>query len=151
MDTLVLPADELMQLIRSVVEAGGSHDLVVTGSSMSPTLKPGRDYVRLVSPQKRPAKPGEIILAKRMMGGYMLHRVLRINTDGTLTLNGDGQVWTEDVRSQDVIAVVEAITRAGKTISCDSVLYRTYVSIWGLTRPFRDLLVAIKKKICRKR
>lgn len=139
----VLPMEAILQLMEAAFSQGGSFDLVVTGSSMSPTLKPGRDMVRLVSPKGRKLRRMDLVFARCRSGGYMLHRVVRLRGDGTATLNGDGQVWLEDV--DEILAVAEAIRRKGKWIPVSNVWYRLYVFFWAFTRPARNILVGCKK------
>lgn len=137
----ILPMEEILELMQAAFAQGGSYCLVVTGWSMSPTLKPGRDAVRLT--RSRKPRWGDIVFAPRRCGGYMLHRVVKLHADGTATLNGDGQVWLEDV--DEILALAEAIRRKGKWISVDNVWYRLYVFFWAFTRPVRNSLVSLKK------
>lgn len=139
----VLPMEAILQLMEAAFSQEGSYDLVVTGTSMSPTLMPGRDMVRLVSSEGRKLRRHDLVFARRRCGGYMLHRVVKLHADGTATLNGDGQVWLEDV--DEILAVAEAIRRKGKWISVDNVWYRLYVFFWAFTRPVRNSLVSLKK------
>lgn len=143
----VLPMEAILQLMEQTFSQGGGYCLAVTGYSMSPTLKPGRDMVRLVSPRGRIVRRGDIVLARRRGGGYMLHRVTRLLPDGGAVLNGDGQVWLEEVDGDDILAVAEAIRRKGKWISAENAGYRTYVFFWGFTRPIRGALVKLKKTL----
>lgn len=147
MEQIVLPLEVVLSLMEEAFRHGGFYDLTVTGASMSPTLKPGRDAVRLVPPTVKPPKKGDIILARRKMGGVMLHRVEAISPDGMWTLNGDGQEWSEEVREADILAVVSELCRKGKWISVEAPLYMVYVRLWRLTKPFRNQLVDLKKRV----
>lgn len=146
-EQFVLPIEMVVETMNEVFSGGGSFSLTVTGTSMSPTLQPGRDRVSLVSAQSRKFKKNDIVFARRQNGGYALHRVIKVHPNGGCTLNGDGQVWTEEIYPGDVLGVVESICRKGKWISCENGLYRLYVRLWALTRPFRKLLVELKKKL----
>ena len=139
----VLPMEAILELMEEAFAQGGSYDLVVTGWSMSPTLKPGRDMVRLVRPQGGKIRRHDIVFARRRQGGFMLHRVVKLLPGGGALLSGDGQTWLEEV--DEILATVEAIRRKGKWISVRSPWYRLYVFFWSFTRPFRGLLVKLKK------
>ncbi len=144
-----LPIEAIVQIMEDTFSRGGGYVLTVTGTSMSPTLQPGRDRVWLKSVLERPFRKGDIVFARRQNGGFLLHRVIGLRPNGGCTVNGDGQVWTEDIFPGDVLAVAEAICRKEKWIPCSNRGYRLYVRCWALTRPFRKMLVRWKKKLTR--
>lgn len=137
----ILPMEEILELMQAAFAQGGSYCLVVTGWSMSPTLKPGRDAVRLT--RSRKPRWGDIVFAPRRCGGYMLHRVVKLLPGGGAVLSGDGQTWLEEV--DEIIAVAEAIRRNGKWVSSENPVYRVYVFLWFFTRPIRGVLVKLKR------
>lgn len=143
--TQVLAAATLAPVIQDVVESGGVFPLVVTGRSMTPTMHPQRDKVFLVSPKKRLPKKKEIVLFKRDDDTYVLHRIIGKDKDGRLKINGDAQNWTEWIRQEQIIAVVDAVERKGKKFSSDSPKYRCYLWLWGFTRPFRPALFRVNR------
>lgn len=131
----------LAALIEQTVSEGGSFRLLATGNSMFPFLRSGRDFVELVSPERRRPGRNEIVLFRRKnqppASSYVLHRVLRTLPDGTLVMNGDSQNWTEEIAPGQVIAVAETILRGPRALSCGNPLYRFAVNLWRLTRPLR--------------
>ena len=137
----ILPMEEILELMQAAFAQGGSYCLVVTGWSMSPTLKPGRDAVRLT--RSRKPRWGDIVFVPRRCGGYMLHRVVKLLPGGGAVLSGDGQTWLEEV--DEIIAVAEAIRRNGKWVSSENPVYRVYVFLWFFTRPIRGVLVKLKR------
>lgn len=143
--TGVFSAEELVPVIREVLEAGGAFTLKVTGFSMTPTLKHLRDQVQLVSPDVRPPRTGEIVFFDRGTGVYVLHRIIKQLPDGQLRINGDAQDWTECIRREQIIGVVSRIERRGRWISCDAPVYRGWVKVWGLTRPVRPFLFRMRR------
>lgn len=144
---IVLPIEAIVQMMEDTFLQGGCYELTVTGTSMSPTLQPGRDRVRLKSVNDQPVQKRDIVFARRQNGAFVLHRVVRLHPNGGCTLNGDGQVWTEEIYPGDVLAVAVTICRKGKWIPCSEVRYRLYVRCWALTRPFRGVLVSLKRKL----
>ena len=143
--------EKLCSMIKDCVEKRGVFPLTVTGSSMCPTLSPLRDMVWLVSPGIRPPAKGELLLFLRTDGSLVLHRLVRIQKDGTYLMNGDGQSWTETTTADRVLAVVREIERKGRRFSVDNRKYRWYVRLWGVARPFRPALVRIKAWAGRKK
>lgn len=145
-DILTVPIEELVQSIKTILKQGGNYRLYVTGYSMSPTLRPYTDSVELKSANIAHIKKGDILFVKRDGGGYMLHRVCKVERGGGFCLNGDGQQWKEKVSKENVIAVVTGIYREERYISVKKASYRIYVAMWQRTRPFRNILIAIKNR-----
>lgn len=142
MQARTLTQEQLLPVLREAVDSGGSFQLTVTGSSMAPTLKPGRDSVEL---HKAPPRKGDIVLFQRTGGECILHRVIRCRKD-LLTVNGDNQRWSEDIHPSQVIAVVRSLHRDGRQIYCRSPLYRAYSALWMLLRPLRSVIAGLRQR-----
>lgn len=142
--SVTVDARVLGEAVCEALAQGGSFVLTVTGNSMRPTLVPGRDQVCLVS--ARSVKPGDIVFFRRPTGEYILHRVLRKKED-RYTVNGDSQVWTEEIPCSAVIGVVSRIRRDGKWLDTDTLSMKTYSALWRATRPVRPALIQIKSKL----
>ncbi len=128
-----------MQLLQEVFANGGKLPLVVTGNSMRPFLRHGKDQVRLDSAVERKPRIGDIVLYQRENGGLILHRVVNIHED-RLQVLGDAQAVTETVWMQQVLAVVTDIVRGERVVACDGWKYRMCVRLWGMTRLVRPTL-----------
>ena len=131
---------DIVPIMEEVIESGGSCKLRVTGYSMTPTLRHLKDSVVLVSPQKRKPKKDEIVFIKRDSGKHVLHRIRKIIDDNSFVMNGDAQQWTEVVRFDQVIGVVEAFYRDDKLISCDNKKYKIYMKLWVICKPIRPII-----------
>lgn len=138
-----MSANQLLTHLHAALDADVPFPLLVTGTSMVPFLRHKRDSVLLVSPEQRKPRRGEILLCKRPDGSLVLHRCLKIYKDGSYRLNGDSQQWCEHPSSDALLAVVDRITRKGKTISCDHLGYRLLAYIWMLCRPIRPIIFRI--------
>lgn len=146
----VLAAEKLAPVIFDVVENGGVFPLVVTGTSMTPTLHPQRDKVFLVSPKQKVPKRKDIVLFQREDGTYVLHRIIGKNRQGQLKINGDAQTWTEWISPAQILAVVDALERKGKKISADNSKYKLYLQLWGWVKPARPFLFRMNRFLRRK-
>ncbi|MCL1796616.1 MAG: S26 family signal peptidase [Clostridia bacterium] len=122
--------------------------LQVSGDSMRPTLKPRRDAVLLAPSRGEPFHKWDILLFRsgRSASGYALHRVARMS-NGKLTMNGDAQVWTEDISPGDVVAKAIVLIRNGKPVDPYCFRYRLFAAVWSITRPARFRLFAIWRGI----
>lgn len=129
--------DELVDLINS----GAKMPILITGSSMLPFLKEGRDTVWLTKEEN--FHRGQILFFRRSNGMFILHRIRKIYPDGRILVNGDAQTWCEIVHPKQAVAVVCAIGRDGKIIGADSLLLKIRDFIWYPTRPIRLVIFRI--------
>ncbi|MBQ8513402.1 MAG: S24/S26 family peptidase [Clostridia bacterium] len=128
--------DRLVELLRD----GSILPLTVTGYSMIPLLKPGRDVVWLRACTPDELKPGRILFFRRPDGHFILHRIRAVDDDGCLIMNGDAQTWTEKIPPSAAVAVVHAITRNGRKLSPGSIGMKLWDAVWYPTRPIRPAL-----------
>lgn len=138
---------KLVPMILEQLESGNEFPLIVTGHSMSPTLYHERDRVYLVSPKIRKPANYEIVFFARENGTYVLHRIIKVQTDGQFLINGDAQTWTEVIKFNQVLAVVERIERKGRIINCDNFWYRVYVHLWIGIKPVRGIFMRFCNRI----
>ena len=138
---------DLVPIMEEVIQSGGSCKLKVTGYSMTPTLRHLKDSVVLVSPEKRQPKKNEIVFIKRDTGKHVLHRIRKIIDDQSFIMNGDAQQWTEVVRFNQVIGVVDSFYIGDKEVSCDNIKYKTYVKLWVLCKPIRPLIFKFRNLV----
>ena len=139
----ILPPEVLLEEYRRLLAEDPritALPLVVTGSSMTPFLVSGRDTVFL-SRLERPARRGDILLYRRDSGQYVLHRVWRVETDGTFTIVGDAQTELErGIRADQVIARVTAVERKGKRMGPGSFWWEFFEKVWIRMVPLRRLV-----------
>lgn len=129
--------DELYPVLCEVLSSGGEFRLFPRGTSMMPLLREGRDSVALVSPDR--FARGDILLYRRSDGHFVLHRLIRVEKDMTLTFCGDNQsILEKGITPDAVVARVAYIWRDSKRISPKSLRYRTY-RLATVTPPLRAL------------
>ena len=138
---------DLVPIMEEVIQSGGSCKLKVTGYSKTPTQRHLKDRVVLVSPEKRQPKKNEIVFIKRDTGKHVLHRIRKIIDDQSFIMNGDAQQWTEVVRFNQVIGVVDSFYRGDKEVSCDNIKYKIYVKLWVLCKPIRPLIFKFRNLV----
>ena len=143
-----VPAEQLLEEYRALLQSGAAETLplVISGSSMTPFLVHGRDTVYL-SALKRPARRGDMLLYQRKSGAYILHRVHRVERDGSLTMLGDAQMTLEaGICSEQVIAIVTACVRKGKREEPGTFWWTFFARIWPRLRPWRGALRSLYTK-----
>lgn len=135
-----LTPEEALPRIRAVLELGQPCRLVVTGTSMVPFLRHEKDVV-LLAPFRGQARPGDILFYLRGAHRPILHRVHRIEADGTLLICGDNQTRLEPVRPSQILAVVSRVERNGRSIDCTRLPWRLLSRMWMALLPVRGPLL----------
>lgn len=121
---------ELLPFIEEALKQNKTFTLPITGTSMLPLLVQGRDTVTLSKIQPRGGKlslcVGDLPLYRRKDGAFVLHRIVKIE-NGTYTMCGDNQfILEKGITEEQLIGVVSAITRDGKTFSVTEPEYKKY-------------------------
>ena len=114
------------------------------GTSMLPLLREGKDLFVIARKPEGRLKKYDVPLYKRGNGEYVLHRVLKVRKDGYV-LCGD-HCWGLEtgVTDSQVIGVLEAVVRDGKTIPVTDRRYRLYVHLWCDFFPIRAAILWLK-------
>ena len=140
---------ELLPMIEESFRQGMTVTLGVTGNSMLPLFRDKRDSVILAACDPKALRRGDVPLYRRPDGRFILHRILKVENE-TYTLAGDAQKELEvGLPKTCVIAVMTGFIRKGKTVSCRSLPYRMYSTLWMLLRPVRPTLFRIGSRLRR--
>ena len=116
----------------------------VTGGSMVPFLHNG-DTVYLNAPDKK-LKKGDVVLYTRSNGDYVLHRIRKVNRDGSFIMVGDAQQFLEHVPSRDrICGIAVAAHHRGKTVTPHSFHWWFYRHVWLWLLPWRYRLMALRQ------
>ena len=116
----------------------------VAGGSMVPFLHDG-DTVQLELPDT-PLKRGDIVLYTRPSGRYILHRIYRVNRNGSFIMVGDAQQELEYIGSREQIhARVTSVRHKGKPDRPGSLRWWFYRHIWLWVVPFRHRLMNLRE------
>ena len=126
MDEQRIPLTELLPVIREVLAMGGEFSLMPRGKSMRPYLREGRDSI-ILSAITEPPKRGDILLYVRDTGVPVLHRVIRVDADGTLSMRGDNQYFIESgIRREQCVAIMKRFYKKGREKKVDAFPSRLY-------------------------
>lgn len=106
---ITLPNEILLEEVASLLAEGKDVEMMTKGMSMLPFIVGDRDSVILRKEEVGCPKPGDIVLARRAPGNYVLHRIISVDGD-RVTLRGDGNVFgTETVDRKDILGKVTAV------------------------------------------
>lgn len=135
-----IPSREALPRIQAVLQAGGSCAVTVTGTSMVPLLRHGKDQV-LISPLSRPVRRGDVLFYVRDSGRCILHRAVRVLPGGETDVCGDAQTQLERVVDRQILGVVTRIRRNGREFPVTSPVWQAASRIWMALRPMRPGLL----------
>lgn len=134
-------------LIKETLDQGGSFTMTITGSSMFPFILGGRDQVTL-SPITRELKKNDLPFYRRKNGQFVLHRIVKVEKDGTYTCCGDHQWQVEKGLQRDqMIGIATKYVRKGRTITNKNVLYRIYRTVWTWVLKYRWIYFKLRNKV----
>ena len=140
MEPRIMDIDAYMPVLQELLAQGQSVSLTVTGESMSPFLRHGRDQIRLAAVTV-PPKRGDMVFFRRRNGQYIMHRVLRRMPDGNYAIIGDGQQQVEaPIAPEQIFAMVTQVCRKGTWIGPKAFWWRFFAGPWLTLLPLRPLL-----------
>lgn len=134
-------------LIKETLENGGTFSLTITGSSMYPFILGNRDKVTL-SPITAELKKNDLPLYRRSNGAFVLHRIVKVEKDGTYTCCGDHQWQLEKgLKKDQMIGIATEYVRKGKHLTNRNLFYRFYRMTWTWLLNYRWVFFTIHQKI----
>jgi len=126
---------ELAPFIIQSIDEGKAVKLTVTGNSMLPLFRDGKDNVTIEKATE--FKKYDIVLYQRQNGQYVLHRIVSAKND-SFVFAGDNETIKENgIISSSCIAKVTSFERSGETFKTDALWYRVYCRIWVWFFPLR--------------
>lgn len=128
---------------RSINELGYAV-VPITGTSMLPLLKEGRDLVELESCSQERLKKGNVVLYKKNDGTLVLHRIIKTENGEFFTVLGDHQFKNaERVNKNQIIAVACGFFIKGRYVNEKTRWYRLYKKIWLSSLTVRRCFLAL--------
>ena len=127
-----------------VLDTQGTLVCTTKGVSMLPLLRQDRDVSAIAKNDAEALKKYDVVLFKRKNGQYVLHRILKVQKK-EYWIVGDNCISGEYVQEEQILGVLTAIIRNGKTIPVTDLLYRIYVQTWCRFYPVRFFLLRCRK------
>ena len=142
----VLDTQEYLDTVCELLRQGETSVAVpVAGGSMIPFLHHG-DTVYLDLP-RFPVKRGDILLYTRSTGQYILHRVIQVNSDGSLWMAGDAQTQLEYLPNADrVHGLVTSVRHKGRCNRPGGLRWWAYSQLWRRLLRYRHRLMRLREK-----
>ena len=116
----------------------------ITGTSMLPLLKEGRDLVELEPCSQERLKKGDVVLYKKNDGTLVLHRIIKTENGEFFTVLGDHQFNNDEwVNKNQIIAVACGFFIKGRYVNEKTRWYRLYKKIWLCNLNVRRIILAV--------
>ena len=112
-----------------ILEKDGHLVYTNKGVSMLPLLRQNKDMMVIEKRDKYHVLDA-VLFKRRKTGAYVLHRILKDNRDGTYWVVGDNCISGETVRHEQLLGLLVARIRNGRTLSMDSPFIKLYTHIW---------------------
>lgn len=141
--------NEYLPVLIELINEGKDVPLLISGSSMAPFLCHQRDTIIISKPDK-PLKKGDMVFYIRPTGQYVMHRIQKVDKDGSLYMIGDNQIEIEGpLPPSCVFGIIHKIIRKGKVMDSSNFWWFFFEKIWiniiPLRRPIAKFVAFIKK------
>lgn len=140
-DLVYIPNDEFCAAVRQMLQEGRDVDFTVTGNSMWPLLRHGRDRVVLTLCKAQDIRKGDVILFEAQPSKFLLHRVTKLK-ENSFETTGDFNTFRDgSFQNNCVIGKAVKFIRKGKEYKADSLIMRLYSALWRILYFARKPLV----------
>ncbi len=137
-----------MNNIRSTYEAYlaayGELTMTITGVSMRPMLRQGRDVFTVEKKTEARCRKYDVVLYRRPPNQYVLHRVVEVREDGYVILGDNCMTKEYGISDRDILGVMTSFVRKGKVYTAQNKRYRRYAAFWYAIYPLRRGLMRVK-------
>ena len=139
----VVDTREYVDVLRGLTEEGQLVSMLIAGNSMSPFLIHQRDYIYFEKP-KRELKVGDPVFYQRDNGQYVMHRICKVNKDGTYDIVGDAQREIEKgIRRDQIFALIVRVQRKGKMTEPGDFCWDFFEKVWIRIVPLRRIVLKL--------
>lgn len=144
-----LKLSDLWPVMEEQINAGKTVRFAPKGVSMLPMLRQDTDTVLIKSPPKK-LKKYDLPLYRRENGQFILHRVVKVNRDGSYTMCGDNQVYRESgITDDNILAIAVGFYRGGEYVSCSDKKYLKYCKKRVARQNAVRIAVGVKRRVKR--
>ena len=138
----VVDTREYVSVLREIAESGKIVSLRIAGSSMSPFLAHGRDYIYFTKPD-RELRAGDMVFYQRKNGQYIMHRIYKKKPEGYYIV-GDAQTEIEGPVSRgQIFALIIKVKRKDRIIQPGDFWWEFFEHVWLRMIPLRRPAVRI--------
>lgn len=145
--TITIDKAVMMEEIRKMISEGKTVTITLKGNSMNPFIVHLRDQMTLGPWKDEDIRKGTVALVRDIYGNHLIHRIIK-REGNKVTLLGDGNIGiTETATLDNVIGIMYALTRKGRTYTPKSLTWRIYSAIWAFLTPVRRYPLGLWRRI----
>lgn len=138
--------EALFPIIKEELDNKRSFSFTAFGKSMHPTIRGGVHRVTL-SPMDEMPKIGDILFYRRTNGMFVLHRLCKIESDGSYTFCGDNQYLLEtNIKQNQLLAKMTKLEINGKDVTPSPLSQTLLTAILPFRRFYLHAVVYLKRK-----
>ena len=121
---------DTIDVIEEILESGGEFKMYPRGKSMLPLIVEGEDSVVIVK-NSGALKKHDIAFYRRDNGQFVLHRVVKVCSDGSYVMCGDNQIYLEKgIKDSHIIGVLTELYKKEERYDFGSLSHRLYRTFW---------------------
>lgn len=137
----------MMKEIAKLISEGKTVSITAKGYSMNPFIMHLRDQITLGPWADDQIKKGAVVLVRDVRGCFLIHRIIKREGD-MITLMGDGNIGIiETAHVKNIIGLMHAVTKKGRTYSVKSLRWRLYSWFWKILTPMRRYPLALWRRM----
>ena len=147
MRKIILPNDFLGEAARALAE-GQTVKIHITGESMYPFIRSGKDIVEIVPCPPEGELPAWCCPFYQWEGRYMVHRYIGRKGEDCLMLGDGNLARIEQIKRNEVISLLRYIYRPDGSIQdCTDARWLRRGAWWYRLRPLRRWLLPVMKRL----
>lgn len=136
-----------MAEIVKLISEGHTVTITAKGYSMNPFIVHMKDEITLGPWEDQMIRKGAVVLVKDNRGMFVLHRIISRKGD-QIRLMGDGNIGiTEDAYTKNIIGLMTAVTKKGRTYKTEGLTWRLYSWFWQMITPMKRYPLALWRRL----
>lgn len=136
-----------MAEIVKLISEGHTVTITAKGYSMNPFIVHMKDEITLGPWEDHMIRKGAVVLVKDNRGMFVLHRIISRKGD-QIRLMGDGNIGiTEDAYTKNIIGLMTAVTKKGRTYKTEGLTWRLYSWFWQMITPMKRYPLALWRRL----
>ena len=147
MSIIVKDQATIMAEIVKLISEGHTVTITAKGYSMNPFIVHMKDEITLGPWEDQMIRKGAVVLVKDNRGMFVLHRIISRKGD-QIRLMGDGNIGiTEDAYTKNIIGLMTAVTKKGRTYKTEGLTWRLYSWFWQMITPMKRYPLALWRRL----
>lgn len=137
----------IMAEIVKLISEGHTVTITAKGYSMNPFIVHMKDEITLGPWEDHMIRKGAVVLVKDNRGMFVLHRIISRKGD-QIRLMGDGNIGiTEDAYTKNIIGLMTAVTKKGRTYKTEGLTWRLYSWFWQMITPMKRYPLVLWRRL----